>query len=44
MTISAASATTSYQFDDRNIRWYKLEDRVGPPFESRGIYPTERQA
>jgi hypothetical protein len=26
MATSAASETTSYQFDDRNIRWYKFGD------------------
>jgi hypothetical protein len=26
MATSAASETTLYQFDDRNIRWYKLGD------------------
>ena len=26
MATSVASGTTSYQFDDRNVRWYKLGD------------------
>jgi hypothetical protein len=26
MATSGASETTSYQFDDRNVRWYKLGD------------------